>query len=151
MARSQESFSKKEREKKRQKRKKDKAEKKAQRKAEGAEGKSFEDMLMYVDEYGNLTPTPPDPNKKSKIKAEDIEISIPRKGSEPQQDPVRKGRGKFFNDEKGYGFIIDRQTHDSIFVHAKGLIDEIRDNDKVTFEVEMGPKGPNAVRVKLIQ
>jgi len=150
MARSQESFSKKEREKKRQKRKKEKAEKKEQRKADGGESKSFEDMIMYVDEFGNLTPTPPDPSKKRKIKKEDIEISVPKQGDAPEMDPIRKGTVKFFNDEKGYGFIVDRETRDSIFVHANGLIDQIRDNDRVTFEVEMGQKGPNAVAVKLI-
>ena len=143
------SFSKKEREKKRQKRKKEKAEKKAQRKADGGEGKSFEDMIMYVDEFGNLTSTPPDPTKKSKIKKEDIEISIPRQGDRPEQDPIRKGKVKFFNEEKGYGFIIDSATQDSIFVHANGLRDHIQERDKVIFEVEMGPKGPNAVNVKL--
>ena len=145
------SFGKKEREKKRQKRKKEKAERKAQRKAEAEEGggKSFEDMIMYVDEFGNLTPTPPDPTKKRKIRKEDIEISIPRQGDGPPPDIIRKGTVKFFNEEKGYGFIIDRETRDSIFVHANGLLDHIQERDRVTFEVEMGPKGPNAVRVKL--
>ncbi len=150
MARSQESFSKKEREKKRQKRKKEKAERKEQRKADAPESKSFEDMLMYVDEFGNLTPTPPDPSKKRKIRKEDIEISVPKQGAAPPQDIVRKGTVKFFNDEKGYGFIVDRETRESIFVHANGLVDEIRENDRVTFEVVMGQKGPNAVGVKLI-
>ncbi|HFA50840.1 MAG TPA: cold shock domain-containing protein [Bacteroidetes bacterium] len=150
MARSQETFNKKEREKKRRKKQKEKAERKEQRKLETRDGKSFDDMVMYVDEYGNLTPTPPDPSKKLKFKKEDMEISIPKKGSLPAQDPVRKGTVKFFNDEKGYGFIVDRETRDSIFVHANGLIDQIRDNDRVSFEVKMGPKGPNAVAVKLV-
>ena len=61
MGKSQQSFNKKEREKKRRKRQKEKAERREQRKEEGKEKKSFEDMLMYVDEDGNLTPTPPDP------------------------------------------------------------------------------------------
>lgn len=144
------SFGKKEREKKRLKKKKEKAERKAQRKEESAETtKSFEDMIMYVDEFGNLTPTPPDPSKKRKIKKEDIEISIPRQGEEREVDPIRKGTVKFFNEEKGYGFIVDRETNDSIFVHANGLMDHIQDRDKVTFEVEMGPKGPSAFNVKL--
>lgn len=119
------------------------------RKAESGEGKSFEDMLMYVDENGNLTPTPPDPNKKKKIRKEDIEIGIPKKEN-IKQPTTRSGVVKFFNDEKGYGFIVDQDTKESIFVHANGLIDEIRDNDKVSFEVEMGAKGPNAVAVKVL-
>lgn len=149
MARSQESFSKKEREKKRQKRKKEKRELKEQRKAEKAEsgGKSFDDMIMYVDEFGNLTDTPPDPSKKRKIKAEDIVIGVPPKDDTPVET-VRRGRVKFFNDDKGYGFIIDLDTKDSIFVHINNCVDQPHEGDRVTFEVEMGPKGPNAVNVK---
>ena len=152
MARSQESYSKKEREKKRQKRKKEKAELKEQRKAEKAEsgGTSFEDMIAYVDEWGNVTDTPPDPAKKPKIKAEDIIIGIPPKDAYPEQDTTRRGRVKFFNDEKGYGFINDLDSKESIFVHISNTNDQLQENDKVTFEVEMGAKGPTAVNVKLV-
>ncbi len=146
MARSQETFSKKEREKKKQKKKKEKAEKREQRKEE--ETRSFEDMIMYVDENGHLTSTPPDPSKRKKIRKEDIEIGIPKKEVQ-EQEAIRSGIVKFFNDEKGYGFIVDQFSKDSIFVHANGLVDQIRDNDKVTFEVEMGAKGPIAVNVKV--
>ncbi|MBK7940226.1 MAG: cold shock domain-containing protein [Lewinellaceae bacterium] len=62
---------------------------------------------------------------------------------------MRKGQVKFFNTEKGYGFIIDAESQDSIFVHVNNISGQIRENDRVTFEVEMGPKGPNAVNVKL--
>ncbi len=146
MARSQETYSKKEREKKKQKKKKEKAEKREQRKEEDA--RSFEDMIMYVDENGHLTSTPPDPSKRKKIRKEDIEIGIPKKEVQ-EQEAVRSGVVKFFNDEKGYGFIVDQSSKDSIFVHANGLVDQIRDNDRVTFEVEMGVKGPIAVNVKV--
>ena len=148
MARSQETFNKKEREKKKQKKKKAKAEKKLM-KSEDQESKSFEDMIMYVDENGHLTSTPPDPSKRRKVRAEDIEIGVPKKDA-IEEPSVRNGIVKFFNDEKGYGFIVDQFSKDSIFVHANGLIDQIKDNDRVTFEVEMGPKGPNAVAVKLV-
>ncbi|MCB0706445.1 MAG: cold shock domain-containing protein [Saprospiraceae bacterium] len=60
---------------------------------------------------------------------------------------MRKGIVKFFNDEKGYGFIIDIETEESIFVHANNVDGQLREGDKVTFEVEMGPKGPNAINV----
>ena len=152
MGRSQETYSKKEREKKRLKKRKEKAERKAQRKAEAAEnkdGKSFEDMLMYVDEDGLLTSTPPDPKKKRKIKAEDIEIGVSKKSNE-DIPTERTGTVKFFNHDKGYGFIIDKITKDSIFVHINNVSGSIEDNDKVSYEVEMGPKGPNAVGVKII-
>ena len=148
MARSQESFNKKEKEKKRRKRKKEKQERKEQRKAEKAESgaKSFDDMIMYLDEDGNFTSTPPDPSKKKKIKAEDIVLGVPSK-EQREEEAIRKGRVKFFNDEKGYGFIVDSATQDSIFVHINNCSDELQQNDRVTFEVEMGPKGPNAVNV----
>ncbi len=151
MARSQESFSKKEKEKKRRKKKKEKLERREQRKAEKAEsgGTSFEDMIMYVDEFGNFTQTKPDPSKKQKIKAEDIVLGAAPQDKIPME-ATRRGRVKFFNDEKGYGFIIDVDSRDSIFVHANNTSDQLRENDRVTFEVEMGPKGPNAVNVKLV-
>ena len=150
MARSQESFNKKDKEKKRKKKRQDKLERREQRKALKAEQgtKSFEDMLVYVDENGNLTSTPPDPSKKKKIKVEDIVISVPLKDNTPM-DPVRKGRVKFFNSEKGYGFIIDSVTKESVFVHINNVAVPLNESDKVSFEVEMGPKGPNAINVKL--
>ena len=152
MAKSQQSFNKKEKEKKRLKKKKEKLERREQRKLEKIENgpKSFEDMLSYVDENGNLSSTPPDPAKKKKIKAEDIVLGIPPMDKSAEQT-VRQGQVKFFNDEKGYGFIIDLDTKDSIFVHINNIAEPIQENDKVTFEVEMGPKGPNAVNVKIVE
>jgi cold shock CspA family protein len=149
MARSQDSFNKKEKEKKRRKKKQDKEEKREQRKLEKAENgpKSFEDMITYMDEFGNFSSTPPDPSKRTKIKAEDIILGIPPQENIPY-DPIRTGEVKFFNTEKGYGFIIDVETKDSIFVHVNNIADPITEKDKVTFEVEMGPKGPNAINVK---
>lgn len=60
-----------------------------------------------------------------------------------------KGKVKFFNAAKGYGFISDLDSDNEYFVHVSGLIDEIRDEDTVIFEVADGKKGPNAVDVKL--
>ena len=120
MSKSQETFSKKEKEKKRQKKRKEKEQKKEDRK--------------------------PDPSKKRVINAEDIEIGVARRAD---VDPIHQGNVTFFNTEKGYGFIKDKESGESIFVHINGLIDSIKENDKVTFETEMGPKGTNAVRVRL--
>jgi cold shock CspA family protein len=152
MAKSQQSFNKKEKEKKRLKKKKEKLERREQRKIEKTESgpKAFEDMLSYVDENGNLSSTPPDPAKKQKFKAEDIVLGVPPMDKSAVQT-VRHGQVKFFNDEKGYGFIIDLDTKDSIFVHINNVAEPIQENDKVTFEVEMGPKGPNAVNVKMTE
>lgn len=58
------------------------------------------------------------------------------------------GTVKFFNETKGFGFINDSTTGQDIFVHVTGLIDDIRDNDAVQFEVEQGRKGLNAVNVR---
>ena len=151
MAKSKQTFNKKEREKKRLKKRKEKLEQRQQRKLEkeNAPKKTFEEMLSYVDEDGNVTSTPPDPNKKKKvIKLEDIIIGATPIVEDPNQG-IRKGKVKFFNDEKGYGFIIDDETKESIFVHINSLEAEVSENTKVIFEVEMGPKGPNAVNVKL--
>ena len=64
---------------------------------------------------------------------------------------MKKGTVKFFNESKGYGFIIDNETEKEYFVHASGLIDEIRQNDEVEFELAEGRKGENAVNVKVVR
>ncbi len=61
-----------------------------------------------------------------------------------------EGTVKFFNGTKGFGFIKPSDSGDDIFVHSSGLIDEIRENDQVEFDVEEGKKGLNAVNVKVI-
>lgn len=150
MAKSQETWSKKEREKKKQKKQQDKEEKKLERKQAAKDGKSLDDMIAYLDENGNITSTPPDPTKKKKvINAEDIEIGVPKQRPVDPADLIRKGIVSFFNESKGYGFIKDKETQESIFVHVNNLTDPIKENNKVTFEIEMGPKGANAVNVKL--
>jgi CspA family cold shock protein len=60
-----------------------------------------------------------------------------------------KGTFKFFNDTKGFGFIIDEESKKEYFVHVSGLIDKIKENDEVEFELEEGRKGLNAMNVKL--
>lgn len=151
MGRSQETYSKKENEKKRQAKRKEKEEKKEERKANASSGKSLEDMLAYVDENGNISSTPPDPNKKKVINAEDIQVSVQKQEDMEPVDVIRTGIVTFFNESKGYGFIKDLQTQESIFVHINALSEPLKENNKVTFEVEMGPKGSNAVRVKKAQ
>ncbi len=146
MARAQETFGKKEREKKRLKKREDKQKKKEARKA-NATGGGFENMLAYVDENGHLTDTPPDPSKKVKVDAKSIEIGVPKR-EEVEIDPIRNGRVEFFNDSKGYGFIKDLEDQEKYFVHINGCLEEIVEGNKVTFELERGMKGMNAVRVK---
>eukprot|EP01024_Parvocaulis_polyphysoides_P031351 TRINITY_DN28364_c0_g1_i2.p2 TRINITY_DN28364_c0_g1~~TRINITY_DN28364_c0_g1_i2.p2 ORF type:complete len:157 (-),score=22.04 TRINITY_DN28364_c0_g1_i2:104-574(-) len=135
------SYHKKEREKKRRKRKQEKRERKEQRKLEG---KSEE--FMYVDENGNLTSTPQDLTKKE-VKLEEIEIGVPKKDDSDPQNSERAGKVKFFNTEKGYGFIIDKETNESYFVHVNNLETEIDSNDEVSYEIGNGPKGLVALNV----
>ncbi|MFT4545819.1 MAG: CspA family cold shock protein [Bacteroidia bacterium] len=63
---------------------------------------------------------------------------------------MKKGTVKFFNDSKGFGFVIDDESQTEYFVHVSGLIDEIREDDKVEFELKEGRKGLNAVDVKVL-
>jgi len=147
MAKSQETWNKKENENKKKKKQKEKEERREERKANNKGDNSFQ--MAYMDENGNITSTPPDPTKKREIRAEDIQIGVPRQ-THVKQETTRKGTVTFFNDSKGYGFIKDSDTQDSIFVHINGLVDSIKENNKVTFEVEMGQKGPNAVNVKVV-
>lgn len=150
MGSSQETFSKKEKEKKKLKKKQDKEQKKEERKANSNKGKSAEEMYAYVDDNGNISLTPPDPKKKNIIKLEDIQIGVSRQAALEPADLIRKGTVTFFNESKGYGFIKDHESQESIFVHINGLAGPVKENDKVTFETEMGQKGLNAIKVKLI-
>ena len=149
MAKSQETFNKKEKAKKKLQKRKEKEQRKEERKANAKEGKSLEEMMAYVDENGNISATPPDPTKKKIIKESDIVLGSRNIEGAHSIPSVRKGRVTFFNTSKGYGFIKDLQTQESIFVHINGLTEPIKENDKVTFETEMGQKGLNAIKVKI--
>jgi cold shock CspA family protein len=150
MGRSQESFHKKEIQKKKEKKRQDKEKKRLARK-EGEKKGGLDDMIAYVDENGMLTDTPPDPSTKSKTKIEDIEVSVPKMDDSMKADPIHTGRLTFFNDSKGYGFIRDALTQDSVFVHVNDFEDDIMEGNMVSFEIEKGQKGPAAVRVKLVK
>lgn len=119
-----------------------------ERKANVKKGKSLDEMMAYIDENGNISSSPPDPNKKKVFKQEDMQIGVPKHVPGEDEDPVRTGVVAFFNDEKGFGFINDLQTQERVFVHANNLSEPIKEGNRVNFEVEMGPKGPSAVNVK---
>jgi len=152
MAKSQQTFNKSEKEKKRLKKREDKRKKMEARKLEKESGGNDGIQFAYVDYNGNLTDTPPDPSMKVKVDAESIEVSIPKRDDSDIEDvdPVRKGKVSFFDNSKGFGFIIDSENSEKYFCHVSGLIDEIAENDKVSFELEKGMKGMNAVKVTLI-
>jgi cold shock CspA family protein len=108
-------------------------------------------MIAYVDEYGNPTDAPPDPEEKEEVDLEDIEISPPKKEDVEDLDPIRKGTITYYNDAKGFGFIRDAETKEDVFVHINNSLDDIQEGNLVSFEVEMGPKGPSAFNVKLFK
>jgi cold shock CspA family protein len=150
MAKSQQTFSKSEKEKKRLKKRLDKQKKMDARKADKDEHGSTGIQFAYVDHNGNLSDSPPDPDLKIVYELEDIQISVTKKEDLPEEDPVRKGKVSFFDSSKGFGFIIDLENNEKYFTHISGIIDEIIENDKVSFELEKGMRGLNAVKVKKI-
>jgi len=149
MGRSQESFNKKQVRKNKEKKRQDKEKRKLARK-ENKSGSSLDDMIAYVDESGNITDTPPEPGKKEKVKLADIEVSVPKKDPNEEPDVLRTGKLTMFNDSKGFGFIKDIESGADVFVHINNFLDEIVEGNKVSFEVEHGPKGPYAIKVKKI-
>jgi cold shock CspA family protein len=149
MAKSQAASTKNEKEKLKQKKREEKENRKAERRASAKQGASLEDMLAYVDEDGNITNTPPDPTKKKVVREEDIVLGSRNiESQKPTSDRI--GRVTFFNTAKGYGFIKDEQSQESIFVHANSLTFAIKENDRVSFETQPGQKGPMAVNVKKV-
>ncbi len=150
MGRAQETFNKKEVKNKKEKKRKEKEKKRLIKKETGKKS-SFDDMIAYVDEYGKLSSTPPDPSKKINVEANGIELSATK--NEPLQKNflVRKGVVTFFNDSKGFGFIRDMESKQSVFVHANNLEEQIKENNIVVFEIGKGPKGPTALKVKLFR
>lgn len=146
MGRSQESFNKKEVRKRKEKKRKEKEEKRQARSESGSN--SLDDMIAYVDEYGNITDTPPDPDEKEEIKVEDIQVSTPKKYDEPE-DVEKTGTVSFFNEEKGFGFIKSKGLKQDVFVHINNCHSQIAEGNLVSFKTEKGPKGLVAVDVKI--
>ena len=147
MAKSQTTYTKQDKEKKRLKKKQDKVLKKEERKLTNDGG--MDNMIAYVDEFGRITDTPPDPTRKTKVDINSIEIGVARR--EDVAEPTeRTGKIDFFDDSKGFGFIKENNSQEKFFVHVKGLLQEVKEGDTVTFELERGLKCMNAVRVKKI-
>ena len=128
------------------KKRKEKQERKEEQRLNPSTG-GLDSMIAYVDEFGRLTDTPPDPAKKMKVDASTIEVGVPRR-EEEVVSPFKNGRVDFFDDSKGFGFIKENGTQEKYFVHINGCLDKIKEGDAVVFELEQGKKGINAVRVK---
>lgn len=136
-------FGKRENEKKKQAKRLEKQKRKEERQAGGTS--SPDDMIAYVDENGNITATPPEERRKTEIKLEDVAIATPKK--EDLGPVVNKGRVEHFNAEKGYGFIKDLSSTEKYFFHISAAPDAIAEGRIVTFEIERGARGLNAVRI----
>lgn len=141
------SFQKKALQQKKAKKKKDKLERKEERKANNDKGKSLEDVMVYLDEYGNFTDVPPDKQKRSEIKLEDIQL-----GAAPiVEETEHTGTVTVFFTEKAYGFITEDKGGATIFVHSNNLLEPVAEKDRVTYEREKTPKGYAAVNVRKIK
>ena len=142
-----ETWNKREREQKKRNAKKQKEEKKLERKENTGKGKSLDDMIAYVDEFGNLTDTPPD--RSVKVDTDNIPPVVANSNAlNPPESNIRTGIITFFDPSKGYGFINDSQSKESIFVHMNSALVELKENLKVAFEIQKGPRGLAAVNVQ---
>ncbi|SEN36923.1 cold-shock DNA-binding protein family [bacterium A37T11] len=147
MARSQETFIKKENVKKRLQKKKDKEQRKEQRKANSDKGKGLDEMMAYIDENGNISDVPPDPKKMRQFNADDIRVSVPKLEELEMDDPMKVGTVTYYNEEKGYGFITEGKTGERIFIHANDATEPIAFNDKLQFKIKRGHRGLQASEV----
>ena len=140
-----ESFSKKENFKKKSHKQKERAMRREERKESNDKGKDLNDMIMYVDAYGQLTSTPPDKSLNA-----DIDIISIRLGAAPieAEDPIKSGVITFLS-EKGYGFITQANSQDTIFFHTNNCTEMVKKGNKVSYEVEKSPKGLVAVEIKV--
>lgn len=136
---------KRDREKLREQKRKEKQQRREERQSGGT--RSFDDMIAYVDENGVLHSTPPE-KPREEIDASTIAISVPKQ-EYVEEEPLR-GRVDYFNASKGYGFIREDVNGEKFFFHISSAPASIAEMDRVTFEIERGTRGMNAVRISII-
>ena len=139
------SFSKKENFKKKLQKQKDKAARREERKENNNKGKSVDEMFMYVDEFGQLTSTPP--GERAEVDLENIQL-----GAAPiePEDKTKTGIVNFVSD-KGYGFITEDGSKENVFFHENNCTELVKKGNKVSYEKEKSPKGFSAVNIKLVK
>ncbi|NAW50878.1 cold shock domain-containing protein [Elizabethkingia argentiflava] len=138
------SFSKKENNKKKIQKQKEKAKRREERKTLNNKGKSLNEMMAFVDINGQISATPPDNSNFPDIKLEDIQLGA----AIVQRETVLTGIVTFFS-VKGYGFITETQTKESLFFHNNDCIVPIQKGDKVSFEKEKTTRGFAAINIQL--
>jgi cold shock CspA family protein len=136
------SNNKRELEKKKAQKKKDKERRKDERRKNGPD--SFDDMIAYVDENGNLCDTPPT-EMIEEIDAETIEVSTPKQDHVAKEKP--SGIVDYFEPSKGFGFIRASDSDDKYFFHISNAPQDIKKGDKVCFELEKNQRGLQAVEI----
>lgn len=141
------SFGKKANEQKKAKKRQEKAARRQERKENKDKGKSLDDMIAYLDEFGNITDVPPEEQTRTEINLEDIQL-----GAAPIEEQPTEFTGVLvsFMENKGYGFIREDVSQETLFVHMNNMIGEIGERDKVSFKKEKTPKGFAAISVKKI-
>ena len=139
------SFLKKEKLKKKAQKLKEKAQRREDRKTNNDKGKDLSEMFVYVDEFGQLTSTPPE--GREEVKLEDIQL-----GAAPivEEDKRKKGLVNFVS-EKGFGFITEDNTGENIFYHNNNLKEPLKKGNKVSFEKEKTEKGFSAINIELVK
>jgi len=148
VARSQETYNKKEKTKKRLQKRKEKEQRRDEKRQESGKTKSLEDMIAYVDENGNISSTPPDPKKAKPIALEDIPIVTPKAESGDASDAVPTGTVTYFDESRGFGFITDSRTQERIFFHVNDLSEPLAVGDNVEYTAKKGPRGLQAETVR---
>jgi cold shock CspA family protein len=146
MGKSQETFTKREREKQKARKQQEKREKMQERKQNKEKGQGLNDMIAYLDENGNISSTPPDPRKKRVFNQEEIQVSVPKQEAR-QQAAIKTGTVTYYNHAKGFGFINDDETKQRVFLHNSQLSTSVMENDRVQYEIENSIKGPSAVNI----
>lgn len=137
---------KRDREKLKDQKRKEKQKRKEDRQSGGRS--TFEDMIAYVDENGVLHSTPQEKSKEE-IDASQIAVSVTRR--EDVEEVPLEGRVEYFNASKGYGFIKDLEGDEKYFFHITSAPSTIAEGNKVTFELERGQRGLNAVNIQIIK
>ena len=137
---------KKDNEKKKIAKRKEKEKRKEERKSSN-EGKTFEDMIAYVDENGQLVSERPEIKKMDDAEIESILISTPKRTEQDEEPSVHKGKVEHFNSSKGYGFIKDSDNGEKYFFHISNSPDNIAEGQTVSFELRPGLRGMEVINI----